>query len=149
MSIEAHHCNVPGCKGFVVFENADFDFKDMRTDEKRGVYAFANPRCTECGKEFLVVPHYAVIDFEAEETIESACITEYERREQQRKFDAETDPSLRIMNYIIQCGYTYAVHEVVAEYSRYKETGCYLSHTMKDCVRNLKDELEEMLSAVS
>lgn len=36
MSIEAHHCNVPGCKGFVVFENADFDFKDMRTDEKEG-----------------------------------------------------------------------------------------------------------------
>lgn len=149
MSIEAHHCNVEGCKGFVVFENADFDFNDIPTDFKTGLHAFSDPKCSECGKEYLVVPHYAVIDVKTDEIIKSACITEYERREKERKYDAETDASLRIMNYIIRCGYTYTVSEVIAEYSRYKETGCYLSHTMKDCVRNLKDELEEMLAAVS
>ncbi|OMC72994.1 hypothetical protein BK121_08775 [Paenibacillus odorifer] len=148
MSIEAHRCNVPDCKGFVVFENADFDFNDIPTDFKTGIHAFSDPKCSECGKEYLVVPHYAVIDVKTDEIIKSACITEYEQRENERKYDAETDPSLRIMNYIIRCGYTYAVHEVIAEYSRYKETGCYLSHTMKDCVNNLRDELEELLEKV-
>jgi hypothetical protein len=34
MSVEAHKSNVEGCKGFVVFENADFDFKNMDTSKK-------------------------------------------------------------------------------------------------------------------
>ncbi|EPD81353.1 hypothetical protein [Paenibacillus sp. HGH0039] len=86
MSIEAHKCNKQGCKGFVVFENADFDLRDVPMDEKYRCYAFDRPHCSECGKEFLVVPHYIVIevtdkDFGDWEQIESACYTEYERRQ--------------------------------------------------------------------
>ncbi|XKK29819.1 hypothetical protein HFP64_00055 [Bacillus sp. AC79A.1] len=28
MAIEAHKCNVKGCNGLVVFENADFDLQN-------------------------------------------------------------------------------------------------------------------------
>jgi hypothetical protein len=90
MSIEAHKCNVPDCKGYVVFENADFDFKNLNVDKQVGVYAFDRPACSECGKEFLVVPHYIVIDvsdkadFDFEE-LESACITEFEKRRRELK----------------------------------------------------------------
>ncbi|WP_163855779.1 hypothetical protein [Paenibacillus elgii] len=85
MAIEAHKCNQPGCKGFVVFDNADFDFDEIQTDEKYGCYAFARPACSECGTEFLVIPHYIVAevkdkDFGEIEALESACITEFERR---------------------------------------------------------------------
>ncbi|HDX9577657.1 TPA: hypothetical protein ROX88_001154 [Bacillus pseudomycoides] len=82
MAIEAHKCNVKGCKGFVAFENADFDLQNP--DTIRGVYAFANPTCNVCGKEFLVVPSYSVIDFDEETQefveIESACITEWQNQ---------------------------------------------------------------------
>lgn len=37
MAIEAHKCNVKGCNGFVVFENADFDLQNP--DTIKGVYA--------------------------------------------------------------------------------------------------------------
>lgn len=83
MSVEAHKCNVGGCKGFIVFENADFDFKNLQTGTS-GFYEFDDPTCTECGKQFSVVPHYAVIAIDengdVEEGVESACITAYERR---------------------------------------------------------------------
>lgn len=145
MSIEAHKCNVQGCKGFVVFENADFDLNDVSVDEKSGVYAFAKPKCSECRKEFLVVPHYVVVDYEAEETIDSACITEFERREKERKFEVESNPALRIDLFLENRGYTYSAHEVIAEYSRYQEIGCYLSHSMKDCIANLEDDIKSLL----
>lgn len=93
MAIEAHKCNQPGCKGFVLIENADFDFKDMPTDEKYGCYAFDRPHCSECGKEFLVIPNYIVIDVKDKdlgdfEQIESACYTEFERRRRELKMYA-------------------------------------------------------------
>ncbi|MBJ3788444.1 hypothetical protein I8J38_07100, partial [Bacillus sp. OA1] len=76
MAIEAHRCNVKGCNGLVVFENADYDLQNP--DTFKGVYVFDDPSCNVCGKEFLVVPSYAVIDFDEEkgdfEEIESACI---------------------------------------------------------------------------
>lgn len=78
MAIEAHRCNVKGCNGLVVFENADYDLQNP--DTFKGVYVFDDPSCNVCGKEFLVVPSYAVIDFDEEkgdfEEIESACNTE-------------------------------------------------------------------------
>lgn len=91
MSVEAYKCNVEGCKGFIVFGNADFDFKDMDTSKKHGVYMFDEPTCSECGKEFLVVPHYTVIDAidlckgEYEE-LESACMTAFERRQKELRY---------------------------------------------------------------
>ncbi|MNL06607.1 hypothetical protein D3C87_1272470 [compost metagenome] len=91
MSIEAHRCNEPGCKGFVIFENADFDLNDIPKDDKYGCYAFDRPTCSECDKEFLVVPHYIVIDVLDNamgdyEQLESACMTAYEKRERERKY---------------------------------------------------------------
>lgn len=82
MSIEAHKCNVKGCTGHVVFENADFDLQ--KPDTIRGLYAYDNPTCNVCKKEFLVVPHYLVVDFDDEtygaKVLESACISEVKRR---------------------------------------------------------------------
>ncbi|WP_312117221.1 hypothetical protein [Brevibacillus reuszeri] len=78
MAIEAHKCNVEGCTGHVVFENADFDMQKPYTI--RGLYAYDNPSCNVCKKEFLVVPYYAVIDFNSEthesEILESAFMSE-------------------------------------------------------------------------
>ncbi|WP_079908249.1 hypothetical protein [Paenibacillus sp. 32352] len=93
MAIEAHKCNQPGCKGFVVFENADFDLKDIPMDDKYGCYAFDRPHCSECGKEFLVIPYYIVIDPKDKELgdyeqLDSACMTQFERRQRQRKMYA-------------------------------------------------------------
>ncbi|MCC2483674.1 hypothetical protein LKM01_17770 [Bacillus pacificus] len=82
MSIEAHKCNVTGCNGLVVFENADFDLQ--ATETIKGVYALDNPACNVCGKEFLVVPSYSVIDFDEDtqefEEIQPACITEWQNQ---------------------------------------------------------------------
>ncbi|MEB9614020.1 hypothetical protein P4J23_29115 [Bacillus cereus] len=78
MAIEAHRFNAKGCNGLVIFENADYDLQN--SDTIKGVYAFDDSSCNVCGKEFLVVLSYAVIDFDEEkgdfEEIESACITE-------------------------------------------------------------------------
>lgn len=84
MAIEAHRCNQERCNGFVVFENADFDFNNMPVDKNTGLYAFDNPKCRSCGKEFLVIPHYIVVEIKDKdlgeyEELESACITEYEK----------------------------------------------------------------------
>lgn len=82
MAIEAHKCNVEGCTGHVVFENADFDLQ--KPDTIRGIYAYDNPTCNVCKKEFLVVPHYVVIDFNSDshesEILESASMSEVKRR---------------------------------------------------------------------
>ncbi|EJP81226.1 hypothetical protein [Bacillus cereus] len=82
MAIEAHKCNVTGCSGLVVFENADFDLHNPETI--KGIYAFDNPTCNVCGKEFLVVPSYSVIDFDEKkqefEEIESVCITDWQKQ---------------------------------------------------------------------
>ena len=83
MSIEAHKCNVTGCKGYVSFENADFDFKNFDTSDQ-GFYMFDDPKCNTCGKTFYVVPHYVVLDIpdydsgEYEE-LKSACMSEVDR----------------------------------------------------------------------
>ncbi|MED3580346.1 hypothetical protein P4501_21785 [Bacillus thuringiensis] len=50
MAIEAHKCNVIGCSGLVVFENADFDFHNPETI--KGVYAFDNLLVTFVEKSF-------------------------------------------------------------------------------------------------
>jgi hypothetical protein len=146
MSIEAHHCNTPNCKGFVVFENADFDFDDMKTDEKYGCYAFTRPKCSECRREFLVVPHYVVIDVKDKESgefdiLESACITEFEKRQRERKFNSETNPRVKVMLFIEERGYTYSVEDVVNGYLNSKD-GYYVSYTMKDCITNLEEQIK-------
>lgn len=59
MAIESHKCNTEGCKGRVSFENADFDPKELETI--KGYYAYTGAKCNECGKGFIVVPHWSVI----------------------------------------------------------------------------------------
>lgn len=150
MSIEAHKCNVQGCQGFVVFENADFDLKDIPLNDDLGAYAFDDPTCNECGKKYYVIPYYIVIDMIDKELgdyeqLNSACMTAVERRKKEIKYEAETDPSLRIMNFLIQRNYTYSVSDVIAEYSRYQEQKCYVSHSMKDCFDNLENEIKSLL----
>jgi hypothetical protein len=61
MAIESHKCNTKGCDGWVSFENADFNFNET-LDTIKGYYAFTDTKCNKCGKEFLVVPHWAVIN---------------------------------------------------------------------------------------
>lgn len=90
MSIEAHKCNVVGCKGYVVFENADFNFRDIPLSREIGAYTFDEPTCNECGKRYYVVPSYIVIDMKDKELgdydeLESACMTDVERRRKQIK----------------------------------------------------------------
>jgi hypothetical protein len=85
MSIEAHRCNQEGCNGFVVFDNADFDFKNIPTNKEVGCYSFDEPTCNVCGKEFLVIPYYMVVeikdkDFGEYEELESCCMTEVEKQ---------------------------------------------------------------------
>lgn len=87
MAFEAHKCNEPNCKGFIVFENADFDFNNLQTGDS-GFYEFTSPKCRECGKQYHVVPHYTVISIGKHgdcEDVRSACITEFERREKEIK----------------------------------------------------------------
>ncbi|WP_339182845.1 hypothetical protein [Paenibacillus sp. FSL R5-0701] len=148
MSIEAHHCNVPNCKGFIVFENADFDFDKPPVVD--GVYTFTAPTCTECGKQYKVVPHYVVISLdeqgEYEPTkVESACMTEYQRRENERSIEEETDPWERVRKFILFRGYTYSVHDVIYAYADYRQEPRYLSHSMKDCIDSLKESLDKLV----
>jgi|GEM_PF-1540686 len=147
MSIEAHHCNVTDCKGFIVFENADFD----KPEVVDGMYEFTAPKCTECGKQYKVVPHYIVISLDEcgdMETVESACITEYERRAKERKIEQEADPYERVRMFIELRGYTYSVHNVIYAYADYRQEPCYLSHSMKDCIDNLKESLNDLVPYV-
>ncbi|KIL46183.1 hypothetical protein [Jeotgalibacillus campisalis] len=143
MSIEANKCNVPKCKGFVVFENADFDFNNLQVG-KSNSYEFDDPKCTECGKQYYVVPHYVVVGDPDDEPLESACMTAFMKRENYRSFEEEQDPYEKIQKYIRLMGYTYSPNEVVKRYSDYKE-GSYVSFTMKDCIKNLKPELEKLI----
>ncbi|WP_340032665.1 hypothetical protein NSQ20_12450 [Paenibacillus sp. FSL K6-1122] len=144
MAIEAHHCNVKDCKGFIVFENADFD----KPEVVDGMYQYTAPRCTECGKEYKVVPHYIVISLDEYgdmEHVETACITEYERRAKERKIEEETDPWERVRKFIEFSGYTYSVNDVIYAYADYRQEPQYLSHSMKDCIDNLKESLDKLV----
>jgi hypothetical protein len=144
MSVEAHRCNEKSCKGFIVFENADFDYNSPPTVD--GMYEFDNPTCTECGKEYKVVPYHAVIALDEHgdiEEVQSACITEWERREKERKVEGETDPYQKIEKFIQLRGYSYSVEDVFEGFVQ-KMNGYYVSYTMKDCVENLSSELKSI-----
>ncbi|WCF11604.1 hypothetical protein NDS46_30120 (plasmid) [Paenibacillus thiaminolyticus] len=150
MAIEAHRCNVNGCKGFVLFENADLDVSHMSMNKKTGCFILDTPTCSECGKEFLVVPHYIVIDVEEHDKghfkeLESACITEWEKRERERRFKLEADPYKKIELFLKERSYTYSVSDIISEYISYREHNYYLSHSMKDCIKNLETEIQALI----
>lgn len=84
MSVEAWKCNQPDCKGYVVFENADFDIKDLEIIH--GYYAHTDAKCTECEKIYIVVPTYTVANPEEEDNyLESVCMTEFDKRSKELK----------------------------------------------------------------
>lgn len=86
MAFEAWKCIVPNCKGFIVFDNADIDVgKEVRSTN--GFCSYREPTCTECGTEYLVVPHYTVVINERDgfQQADPVCITEYERRRAELK----------------------------------------------------------------
>ncbi|MFF0828815.1 hypothetical protein ACFYU8_18680 [Brevibacillus sp. NPDC003359] len=150
MSIEAHKCNVANCKGFVVFENAEFDYKDMYFNKTAGCYAFANPTCSECGKEFLVVPHRIVIDIKDLKTSDyeellPVSITAWESREKERNYESETNSHLKILLFLALRNYTYSVSDVLTEYLKHQEQNGYLSHSMEDCFNNLEVEIKKLI----
>lgn len=47
-----------------------------------------------------------------------------------------------VERFIAKRDYTYTVDQVVENYLKYYKKGCYISHSMKDCVKHLKAELE-------
>lgn len=145
MAFEAWKCVEKDCKGFIVFENADFDFNNIPILD--GIYAFDDPSCTECGKQYKVVPHYTVITAEDEfEEATSTCITKFEKREIERSFENETVPYYKVQRFINMRGYSYSVDSVMNGY-RAKQRGEYISYTMKDCVNNLEKELQELVGS--
>lgn len=57
----------------------------------------------------------------------------------------EQFPYVRIVNFLDKRGYSYTVTDVLNGYQK-KEHGCYVSHTMNDCLISLKAEIVELLS---
>jgi len=47
-----------------------------------------------------------------------------------------------IEGFITQKGYTYTADRVVETYLSHYKQGYYVSHTMKDCIKHLEQELE-------
>lgn len=138
MAVEAHKCNAKECKGYVVFDNADFNFS--KPDLIDGMYQFESPHCTECGKEYKVVPHYTVISVEEDGSIEDvkgASINEFERRVREKEIEVESNPYEKLKKFIALRGYSYSVEEVIDGYAEH-EGGAYISYTMKDCVTHLE-----------
>ncbi|MBP1308965.1 hypothetical protein JOD82_001985 [Paenibacillus sp. 1182] len=147
MSVEFHRCNVKDCKGFVIFDNADFDY--MHPDVVDGKYEFTSTCCTECGKGYKVVPHHVVVSVEADEAfgyLEQASISEWEAYKRERQYEMETNPHTRIQLFLVNRGYTYSVSDIVTQYLKYQESPCYLSHSMKDCIHHLENEVKALIS---
>lgn len=47
-----------------------------------------------------------------------------------------------IISYIKKCGYTYTIEQILENYTKYYLNGYYISHTTKDCIKNLENELK-------
>lgn len=54
-------------------------------------------------------------------------------------------PYARIIMYLEKRGYSWTVTDVLNGYQQ-KQSGCYVSHTMNDCIKNLESEIKELLS---
>jgi hypothetical protein len=47
-----------------------------------------------------------------------------------------------IEDFVKERGYTYTVEQMLDSYVKYYKNGWYISHSMKDCVKHLGQELE-------
>ncbi|WP_273854041.1 hypothetical protein [Guptibacillus spartinae] len=52
-----------------------------------------------------------------------------------------------VKQFIKDRQYTYKVHDIVESYQEYYKKGWYISYTMKDCIKHLKEELEVLTAA--
>lgn len=51
-----------------------------------------------------------------------------------------------IENFMLQRGYTYTPQDIIEIYVEYYKKDFYISHTMEDCVKHLKKELEIIIA---
>lgn len=87
MSIEAMKCTKEKCLGFIVFENADFNYKDALNNHG---HVLDEAECTECKTVYKIVVAYRALEIDEHNewtgyTAEECCITDYEKR--QRELD--------------------------------------------------------------
>ena len=86
MSFGCMRCNKDGCNGLVLYEDADYDIREAVTN---GDWTVDNDlECDTCGRKFKAVVTHTYI-YEDEKTgdfeeLESACITEWERKRNMR-----------------------------------------------------------------
>lgn len=82
MSTGVMRCNKKGCNGLVIYEDADYNIKEA---VKNGSYIVDDDLiCDTCGRKFKAVVSHVFI-YEDENTgdceeLDSACITEWERK---------------------------------------------------------------------
>lgn len=82
MSFGCMRCNKDGCNGLVLYEDADYDIKEA---VKNGNWIVDNNLvCDTCGRKFKTVVTHTFIHEDDEtgdiEELESACITEWEKK---------------------------------------------------------------------
>jgi hypothetical protein len=79
MAFQAHKCNQAGCNGFIVFDNADFDYSEV---VNKGI-PLATPKCNSCGKQYYVGISHELFELDEDkqylDTLPQVCITEYDK----------------------------------------------------------------------
>lgn len=145
MAIGAYKCVISGCKGYVVFDNADFNFDKIPT--VNGISEFDNPCCSECKNIYSVVPSYSVLLINESgdyEEAKNSCITNFEKRNIEIVFENETNAYTKVKMFIDMRNYSYSVENVIEGYISSKRNE-YISYSMNDCVTNLENELESLV----
>lgn len=82
MAIGCMRCNREGCRGLVVYEDADYNYREAILD---GSYTVDDDLvCDTCGRKFkAVITHTFIYEDEENgdvEELDDACITEWERK---------------------------------------------------------------------
>lgn len=57
----------------------------------------------------------------------------------------EAKAQAKITHFIMKKGYTYTISDVLKSYLDYHRKGYYVSHTMQDCITELKEEIKLLL----
>lgn len=79
-------CNKAGCNGLVLYEDADYDYREAIKD---GTYVLDNDlTCDTCGRKFkAVISHMYIYEDEKNgdfEELDSACITEWDKKHKKK-----------------------------------------------------------------
>lgn len=59
--------------------------------------------------------------------------------------NANGENYMKIIKFLDKRGYSWTVTDVLTGYQQ-KQSGQYVSYTMKDCIENLESEIKELLS---